>query len=42
MLNELMMLKEGDYFEAVVMTRTNDLYVDVPVWDSNGTYRTEP
>lgn len=42
MINELMTYKQGDYFQATVLTRRNDMYVDVPVWNSNGTYRTEP
>ena len=42
MKSELMKLREGDYFEAIVITRSTYLYVDVPVWNSNGTYRTEP
>lgn len=42
MINELMTLKQGDYFEALAITRNTYLYVDVPVWNSNGTYRTEP
>ena len=42
MVNELMLLKKGDYFEALVLT--SDIYtvVYVPVWNSNGTLRTEP
>lgn len=42
MLNELMQLKKGDYFESIAFTRTSSAYVDVPVWNSNGIYRTEP
>ena len=42
MINELMNYKQGDYFEAVVITRSTYLYVDVPVWNQNGVYRTEP
>ena len=42
MINKLITLKEGDYFEATVVTRRNDRYVDVPVWNFNGVYRTEP
>ena len=42
MINELMQLKKGDYFESIAFTRTTSAYVDVPVWNSNGTYRTEP
>lgn len=42
MKSELMKLREGDYFEAVVITRNTYMYVDVPVWNSNGIYRTEP
>lgn len=42
MINELMTLKAGDYFEANVITRSSYFYVDIPVWNSNGTYRTEP
>lgn len=42
MINELMTIKQGDYFEALIITRDTYMYVDVPVWDSNGTYRTEP
>ncbi len=41
MLNELMTLKAGDYFEAIAITRDTCMYVDIPVWNSNGTYRTE-
>ncbi len=42
MVNELMLLKKGDYFETLVLT--SDIYtvVYVPVWNSNGTLRTEP
>lgn len=42
MLNELLTLKAGDYFETIAVTRNTYMYVDVPVWNSNGTYRTEP
>lgn len=42
MINELLTLKAGDYFEAFAVTRNIYMYVDVPVWNSNGTYRTEP
>lgn len=42
MLSDLMNLKRGDYFEAIVITRSTYLYVDVPVWNQNGVYRTEP
>lgn len=42
MINELTTIKKGDYFESLAMTRTTSAYVDVPVWNSNGTYRTEP
>lgn len=42
MKSELMKLREGDYFEAAVITRNTYMYVDVPVWNSNGIYRTEP
>ena len=42
MINELMQIKKGDYFEALVVGRSSWYYVDVPVWNSNGTYRTEP
>lgn len=42
MINELLSLKEGDYFEAIVLTRATYLYVDVPVWNQSGVYRTEP
>ena len=42
MINELMNLRQGDYFEALAITRDTYLYVDIPVWNSNGTYRTEP
>lgn len=42
MVNELMTLKQGDYFEAIVITRDTYMYVDIPVWNSNGIYRTEP
>ena len=42
MKEELMYLKRGDYFQALVFTRSTYAYVDVPVWNSNGTYRTEP
>ena len=42
MINELMQIKKGDYFEAIAFTRTTSAYVDVPVWNSNGIYRTEP
>lgn len=42
MINELMQIKKGDYFESIAFTRTTSAYVDVPVWNSNGTYRTEP
>lgn len=42
MINELMQIKKGDYFESIAFTRTTSTYVDVPVWNSNGTYRTEP
>ena len=37
-----MTLKQGDYFEAIVITRDTYMYVDIPVWNSNGIYRTEP
>ena len=42
MKGELMQLRQGDYFEALAITRSTYMYVDVPVWNSNGTYRTEP
>lgn len=42
MINELMQIKKGDYFESIAFTRTTSAYVDVPVWNSSGTYRTEP
>lgn len=42
MINELMNLRQGDYFEALAITRETYMYVDIPVWNSNGTYRTEP
>lgn len=42
MLNELMSIKTGNHFEAIVMTRDTYIYVDIPVWDQNGVYRTEP
>ena len=42
MINELMQIKKGDYFESIAFTRTTSAYVDVTVWNSNGTYRTEP
>lgn len=42
MKNELMQLRQGDYFEALATTRNTYLYVDVPVWNQNGVYRTEP
>lgn len=42
MINELLTLKAGDYFEAFAITRNTYMYVDVPVWNSNGAYRTEP
>ena len=42
MKKELMNLNIGDYFEALVVGRSSWYYVDVPVWNSNGTYRTEP
>lgn len=42
MKKELMNMNIGDYFEALVVGRDNWFYVDVPVWNSNGTYRTEP
>lgn len=42
MVSELMNLKQGDYFKAIVCTRSTCRYVDVPVWDQNGVYRTEP
>lgn len=42
MVGKLMNLKRGDYFEAIVCTRSTYLYVDVPVWNQNGVYRTEP
>lgn len=42
MISELMNLKQGDYFKAIVCTRSTCRYVDVPVWDQNGVYRTEP
>lgn len=32
--------KEGDFFEALVFTRSTYLYVDVPVWNQNGVYKT--
>ena len=42
MINELTQIKKGDYFESLAFTRTSYAYVDVPVWNSNGVYRTEP
>ena len=42
MKNELMKLNIGDYFEALVVGRSSWYYVDIPFWNSNGTYRTEP
>ena len=42
MINELTTIKKGDYFESIAMTRTTRAYVDVPVWNSSGIYRTEP
>lgn len=42
MINELMTYKQGDYFEAVAITRNSYMYVDIPVWNQNGVYRTEP
>ena len=42
MKTELMQLRQGDYFEALILTRDTYLYVDVPVWEQNGVYRTEP
>ena len=42
MKNELMNLNIGDYFEALVVGRSSWYYVDIPFWNSNGTYRTEP
>ena len=42
MINELTTIKKGDYFESIAMTRTTSAYVDVPVWNSSGIYRTEP
>ena len=42
MKKELMNLNIGDYFEALVVGRESWYYVDVPVWNSNGVYRTEP
>lgn len=42
MKNDLMNLNIGEYFEALVVGRAAWFYVDVPVWNSNGTYRTEP
>lgn len=37
-----MNLSPGEYYEALVVGRKSWYYVDVPVWDSNGVYRTEP
>lgn len=42
MKSELMKLRQGDYFEALAITRNSYMYVDVPVWNQNGVYRTEP
>lgn len=43
MKKELADLVEDDYFEAVVICRTEYGYADIPVWeDQNGFYRTEP
>ena len=42
MKQDLMNLNVGDYFEALVVGRSDWYYVDVPVWNSNGTYRTQP
>ena len=36
---KILSLKEGDYFEAVVYTRETYMYVDMPVWNDNGSYR---
>lgn len=42
MKNELMQLYSGDYFESLAITRSTYMYVDVPVWNQNGVYRTTP
>lgn len=42
MKNELMSYKQGDYFEAIAITRKTYCYCDIPVWNQNGVYRTEP
>ena len=42
MVRELIALQEGQHFECVVITRKNSMFVDVPVWNQNGVYRTEP
>lgn len=42
MKNELMQLCSGDYFECLAITRNTYMYVDVPVWNQNGIYRTTP
>lgn len=39
---ELANLNVGSYFEALVVGRSSWYYVDVPVWNQNGVYRTEP
>lgn len=42
MINELAQLRRGDYFESLAITRGGSAYVDVPVWEQNSVYRTEP
>lgn len=42
MLSELKSYHWDDYVEFIVATRDWYQYVDVVVWNSNGTYRTEP
>ena len=42
MVKELMNIRSGDYFESLAITRGGSAYVDVPVWNQNGVYRTEP
>ena len=41
-VDELMMLKKGDYYEALAYTRDGYAYVDVPVWKKGETYYVEP
>lgn len=41
-VDELMMLKKGDYYEALAYTRDGYAYVDVLVWKKGETYYVEP